>query len=111
LLTHVEMFYSYTTEHVFGRQPLKVYHRKSSGRLLNKGLAKYVECRAYALYGAHDIIPSRIREVSGLVMTFIGETLVEKKATYMRCICEAIAKYAASKHSLIISPTEFAKRL
>ncbi|KAF2249259.1 hypothetical protein BU26DRAFT_505316 [Trematosphaeria pertusa] len=75
-------FSVYLTEEVFGRQPMKVYFRKSSNQLLKSGLAVYLECHTNALYGAHETLPTLIQKTVGEFMRISNESSDAKRAEY-----------------------------
>lgn len=101
----VETFSVYLTEEVFGRQPMKVYFRKSSNQLLKSGLAVYLECHTNALYGAHETLPTLIQKTVGEFMRISNESSDAKRAEYTSKVCAAIAKYSPMAYKLVANPS------
>jgi hypothetical protein len=60
--------------------------------LLYNGLSRYLEHRAYALYGADNVLPNMIRNVVSKFLEVTKEVPEDKRGSYIRSVCEILVK-------------------
>ncbi|KAL5377339.1 hypothetical protein DPSP01_009837 [Paraphaeosphaeria sporulosa] len=101
-----ETFNTYITEEVFARQPVKVYSKRRINGLYRRGLAVFLEYRLNTLHGAHDLIPSVIRNVVDKLMQITRLTSAEARLELNRDVIAAIVRLWKKADVAAVKPTK-----
>lgn len=103
--TTAETFNSFIVEEVFGRQPMKIYARRSSQSLMKNGLNIFLEYRTNTLNGANGLVPSIIGKAVSQIMKMTDEVSTDARAEYIRKAAIVFHLYSERSCKMISQPS------
>ncbi|CAG5182061.1 uncharacterized protein ALTATR162_LOCUS9972 [Alternaria atra] len=85
-------FHDHINTEVLGRQPASAYLSRSDSLFVRNILSSFLEYRSFALYGAHDVLPTHTNKIVNIFVSVAGDTSPKQHLVWIRRVSEALVR-------------------